>query len=57
MAQRGPVRPKTNDELEALAIAAEALGSRIVDALAAETGRNRSEFDIDPDDVEFPDPR
>ena len=44
----------TDDELEALATGADGPGSRIVDDLAAETGRDRSEFDTDPDDFEFP---
>lgn len=46
----------TDDELDALAAAADDLGERVVRALAEETGRPVRDFDIDPDDYEFPAP-
>jgi hypothetical protein len=44
----------TNEEIDEIAAAADELGDRVVDTLVAETGRDREEFDIDPDDYEFP---
>lgn len=46
----------TDDELDALAEAADDLGERVVRALAEETGRPVEDFDIDPGDYEFPAP-
>jgi len=40
----------TEKEIEEVAEAADDLGERIVDALAEETGRDREEFEADPDD-------
>ena len=39
----------TDEEIEAVAEAADELGQRLVDALAAETGRDPDEFDVNPD--------
>jgi hypothetical protein len=47
-------RPMTDEEIDDVAAAADELGERVVNALAAETGRDAEEFDIDPDDYEFP---
>jgi hypothetical protein len=44
----------TDEEIDEVAAAADELGERVVNALAAETGRDAEEFDIDPDDYEFP---
>lgn len=54
MAQRERERPMTDEEIDNIAAAADELGERVVNALAAETGRDAEEFDIDPDDYEFP---
>ena len=54
MAQRERDRPMTDEEIDDVAAAADELGERVVNALAAETGRDAEEFDIDPDDYEFP---
>jgi len=54
MAQRERDRPMTDEEIDEVAAAADELGERVVNALAAETGRDAEEFDIDPDDYEFP---
>jgi len=56
MAQRERDRPLTDAEIEDVSEAADELGERVVDALVAETDGIREEFDIDPDDYEFPDP-
>lgn len=56
MARPERPRPMTDDELDALAEAVDDLGERVVRALAEETGRPVEEFDIDPDDYEFPEP-
>lgn len=56
MAQRERSDPLTDDEIEAVAAAADDLGERLVEALAAETGRDPSAFDIDDEEYEFPDP-
>lgn len=53
MAQRERDRPMTDEEIDDVAAAADELGERVVNALAAETGRDAEEFDIDPDDYEF----
>jgi ATP-dependent protease ClpP protease subunit len=42
----------TEEEIEEIAEAADDLGERMVDALAEETGRDREEFEVDPDDSE-----
>lgn len=52
MAQRERDRPMTEEEIEEIAEAADDLGERMVDALAEETGRDREEFEVDPDDSE-----
>jgi len=44
----------TDEEISDVAAAADELGERVVDALAAETNRDPEEFDIDPDNYEFP---
>ena len=54
MAQRERDRPMTDEEIDEVAAAADELGERVVNALAAETGHDAEEFDIDPDDYEFP---
>ena len=54
MAQRERKRPMTDEEISDVAAAADELGERVVDALAAETGRDSEEFDIDPENYEFP---
>lgn len=54
MAQRERDRPMTDEEIDEVAAAADELGERVVNALAAETGRDAEEFDVDPDDYEFP---
>ena len=54
MAQRERDRPMTDEEIDDVAAAADELGERVVNALAAETGRDAEEFDVDPDDYEFP---
>jgi len=54
MAQRERKRPMTDEEISDVAAAADELGERVVDALAAETNRDPEEFDIDPDNYEFP---
>jgi ATP-dependent protease ClpP protease subunit len=46
----------TEEEIEDVAEAADELGERMVEALAEETGRDPDEFDVDPDDYEFPGP-
>ena len=54
MTQRERDRPMTDEEIDEVAAAADELGERVVNALAAETGRDPEEFDVDPDDCEFP---
>ncbi|ERG94796.1 hypothetical protein [Haloquadratum walsbyi] len=54
MAQRERERPMTDEEIDDIAAAADELGERVVNALEAETGRDAEEFDVDPDDYEFP---
>ena len=56
MAQRERDRPMTEEEIEDVAEAADELGERMVEALADETGREPEEFEVDPDDYEFPAP-
>ena len=56
MAHRERDRRLTDAEIEDISEAAGELGERVVDALLAETDRDREEFDIDPDDCEFPEP-
>jgi ATP-dependent protease ClpP protease subunit len=46
----------TDEEIKDVAEAADDLGERMVEVLADETGREPEEFEIDPDDCEFPDP-
>jgi len=46
----------TDEEIEDVAEAADDLGERMVEALADETDREPEEFEVDPDDYEFPDP-
>lgn len=46
----------TEEEIEDVAEAADELGERMVEALADETGREPEEFEVDPDDYEFPAP-
>jgi hypothetical protein len=50
MAQRERDRPMTDEEIEAVAAAADELGERLVDALAEETDRETDEFDVNSDD-------
>ena len=54
MARTERDRPMTDEEIDDVAAAADELGERVVNALAAETGRDAEEFDVDPDDYEFP---
>ena len=54
MGQNKREQPMTDEEIDDVAAAADELGERVVNALAAETGRDAEEFDIDPDDYEFP---
>jgi hypothetical protein len=50
------LRVMTEEEIEDVAEAADELGERMVEALVEETGRDPDEFDVDPDDYEFPGP-
>ena len=54
MGQNKREQPMTDEEIDDVAAAADELGERVVNALAAETGRDAEEFDVDPDDYEFP---
>ena len=54
MGQNKREQPMTDEEIDDVAAAADELGERVVNALAAETGRDPEEFDVDPDDYEFP---
>ena len=54
MARTERDRPMTDEEIDDVAAAADELGERVVNALASETGRDPEEFDVDPDDYEFP---
>jgi len=44
----------TDEEINHIAAAVDELGERVVGTLVEETDRDREEFDIDPDDYEFP---
>lgn len=57
MAQRERSDPLTEEQVEAVAAAADDLGERLVEALAEETGREPAAFDIDDEASEFPEPR
>ena len=46
----------TDEEIEDVAEAADDLGERMVETLADEAGREPEEFEVDPDDYEFPNP-
>ena len=54
MGQNKREQPMTDEEIDDVAAAADGLGERVVNARAAETGRDAEEFDIDPDDYECP---
>ena len=54
MGQNKREQPMTDEEIDDVAAAADELGERVVNALAAETGRDAEEFDVYPDDYEFP---
>lgn len=57
MAQRERSDPLTDEQIEAVAAAADDLGERLVEALAEETGGEPEAFDIDDAAYEFPEPR
>lgn len=57
MAQRERSDPLTEEQVEAVAAAADDLGERLVEALAEETGREPAAFDIDDGEYDFTEPR
>ena len=54
MGHRKRKRPMTDREINDVAATVDESGERTVKALVAETGRDAEEFDVDPDDYEFP---